>query len=63
MKTAALGEGRRVGEPLYTPPRTSQVRRRGAVMHKKPYAAPKKSRFPISTPHWRKIALAAVQWK
>ena len=25
MKTAALGEGRRVGEPLYTPPRTSQV--------------------------------------
>jgi len=24
-KTAALGEGRRVGEPLYTPPRTSQA--------------------------------------
>ena len=53
-------EGRRVGEPLYTLPRDKP-----SAVDAQPlctgrfedaYRLPRKSRFPISTPDWRKIA-------
>ena len=47
--------GRRVGEPLYTLPRTNQANWRAGLCTE-PQRPPRKSRFPISTPHWRKIA-------